>query len=62
MLAVVNLGWDADTMGAVYGQLAGAYYGEDGIPAEWSDKVFKHDTIISFADTLHALAQKERPA
>src|SRR5262249_29265748 len=34
-LKVVNLGEDADTTGAVYGQIAGAYYGEAGIPAEW---------------------------
>ncbi len=31
-LLAVNLGDDADTTGAVYGQLAGAYYGEPGIP------------------------------
>ncbi len=33
-LAAVNLGDDADTTGAVYGQLAGAFYGEDAIPTE----------------------------
>ena len=31
-LLAVNLGKDADTTGAVYGQLAGAFYGEPGIP------------------------------
>ena len=30
----VNLGDDADTTGAVYGQLAGAYYGVSGLPDE----------------------------
>ena len=30
--AVVNLGGDSDTAGAVYGQIAGAYYGFHGIP------------------------------
>jgi hypothetical protein len=34
-LLAVNLGDDADTTGAVYGQLAGTYYGEDGIPESW---------------------------
>ena len=38
-LKVVNLGEDADTTGAVYGQIAGAFYGEDGIPAEWRAKL-----------------------
>ena len=33
-LRVVNLGDDADTTGAVYGQLAGAYYGVEAIPVE----------------------------
>ncbi len=36
-LTAVNLGEDADTTGAIYGQLAGAYYGESGIPAGWRD-------------------------
>ena len=35
VLKAVNLGDDADTTGAVCGQLAGAYWGESGIPSEW---------------------------
>jgi len=35
VLRAVNLGDDADTTGAVCGQLAGAHWGERGIPAEW---------------------------
>ena len=31
----VNLGKDTDTVGAIYGILAGAYYGYEGIPADW---------------------------
>ncbi len=38
-LLAVNLGDDADTTGAIYGQLAGAYYGYAGIPAEWVERV-----------------------
>lgn len=34
VLTAVNLGDDADTTGAVCGQLAGAYWGEPGIPNE----------------------------
>lgn len=33
-LAAVNPGDNADTTGAVYGQLAGAFYGASGIPVE----------------------------
>jgi hypothetical protein len=38
-LLAVNLGDDADTTGAVYGQLGGAFYGEEGIPEDWRKKV-----------------------
>jgi ADP-ribosyl-[dinitrogen reductase] hydrolase len=55
-LAVVNLGEDADTTGAVYGQLAGAIYGVDGIPAEWQERLALPETIESFAYGLHELA------
>jgi len=34
-LLAVNLGDDADTTGAIYGQLAGAYYGASAIPGKW---------------------------
>jgi ADP-ribosyl-[dinitrogen reductase] hydrolase len=52
LLRVVNLGWDADTMGAVYGQVAGAFYGEKGIPSEWKKRVVMSNTIVAFADAL----------
>jgi ADP-ribosyl-[dinitrogen reductase] hydrolase len=35
LILVVNLGGDTDTIGAIYGMLAGAYYGYDAIPGEW---------------------------
>jgi len=37
VLRAVNLGDDADTTGAVCGQLAGAYWDESGIPKEWRE-------------------------
>ena len=39
LLKAVNLGEDADTTGCIYGQLAGAFYGEKQIPIRWVDKV-----------------------
>ncbi|MFA6211029.1 MAG: ADP-ribosylglycohydrolase family protein [Candidatus Obscuribacterales bacterium] len=48
-LKAVNLGNDADTTAAIYGQLAGAYYGVDGIPSYWLKKLAKRDVIESFA-------------
>jgi len=54
-LRAVNLGDDADTTGAVYGQLAGAYYGEDGIPASWRAMLAHRDRIEGYADQLRQL-------
>ncbi len=48
-LLAVNLGDDADTTGAIYGQLAGAFYGVEGIPTEWLNKLCKKDLIESLA-------------
>jgi ADP-ribosyl-[dinitrogen reductase] hydrolase len=57
-LMAANLGDDADTTAAVYGQLAGAYYGESGIPGSWIEKLALQETITSFADKLFALSQE----
>ncbi|KAI4107383.1 MAG: hypothetical protein L6R37_001614 [Teloschistes peruensis] len=36
-MKVVNLGHDADTVGAIYGGIAGAYYGFEALPKRWLD-------------------------
>ena len=56
-LLAVNLGEDADTTGAVYGQLAGAYYGVESIPASWRAKLAKHELLESFATRLFQAAE-----
>ena len=45
VLRAVNRGDDADTTGAVGGQLAGAYWGESGIPEQWREKSARKDMI-----------------
>jgi ADP-ribosylglycohydrolase len=55
-LLAVNLGNDADTTGAIYGQLAGAYYGEDGIPEPWRAQLAMREQIVSLADQLYQQA------
>lgn len=52
----MNLGDDADTTGAVYGQVAGAIYGKEAIPAPWRVRLALRETIEAFADQLHDLA------
>lgn len=49
-LLAVNLGNDADTTGAIYGQLAGAYYGVGDIPADWLDKLTYRALFEKLAD------------
>ncbi len=51
-LLAANLGDDADTTAAIYGQLAGGYYGDEGIPEAWRNKLALRDTIIGFADRI----------
>jgi ADP-ribosylglycohydrolase len=51
-LLAVNLGDDADTTGAIYGQLAGAFYGAASIPSEWISRLTALDTLDSFASRL----------
>jgi ADP-ribosylglycohydrolase len=52
LLLAVNLGDDADTTGAVYGQIAGAYYGYSGIPQEWRERLVMGDRIVDLGERL----------
>ena len=52
ILMAANLGDDADTTAAQAGQLAGAFYGESGIPAEWLGKLTMMEAIQDMADAL----------
>ena len=52
MMAVIRLGGDTDTNGAIYGQLAGAYYGYNAIPEEWRKEVYLSDELVEIADDL----------
>lgn len=45
VLRAVNLGDDADTTGAICGQLAGAYWGESGIPESLRSGLARMDMI-----------------
>lgn len=53
-LMAVNLGNDADTTAAIFGQLAGAYYGLDDIPAEWRGRLARQDLLNGLAHRLWA--------
>lgn len=55
-LLAVNLGEDADTTGAIYGGLAGASFGINGIPERWRQGLAQADLITRFADDLFGLS------
>ena len=68
LIQAVNLGGDADTVGAVVGALAGAAYGIEAIPQRWrselqgewpvnSSKFWREKDIIELADRLMTLSQ-----
>jgi ADP-ribosyl-[dinitrogen reductase] hydrolase len=52
VLKAVNLGEDADTTGAVCGQIAGAYYGKTQIPRKWLEKLAMRNEIEALARSL----------
>ena len=56
-LLAVNLGDDADTTGAVFGQLTGAFYGAGGIPENWRRLVARRTEIEAMAARLHEAAE-----
>jgi ADP-ribosyl-[dinitrogen reductase] hydrolase len=58
-LLAVNLGGDTDTTAAVFGQLAGALYGEDAIPDEWRATLARRELVERLADALFT-ARRDR--
>lgn len=58
LIAAVNLGGDADSIGSVFGQIAGAFYGFEAIPERWVKAVKTWDTVDAlverFLDALEA--------
>jgi ADP-ribosyl-[dinitrogen reductase] hydrolase len=54
VLLATNLGDDADTTAAICGQIAGAYYGQSGIPAHWLNQLAMRDEITEIAERLYA--------
>jgi ADP-ribosyl-[dinitrogen reductase] hydrolase len=52
ILLAANLGDDADTTAAVCGQVAGAAYGESGIPEQWLQLLAMREEITRLAEAL----------
>ena len=52
VLKAANLGDDADTTAAICGQVAGAYYGESGIPGKWLNQLVMRAEIATLQTAL----------
>ncbi|MBR6097717.1 ADP-ribosylglycohydrolase family protein [Candidatus Saccharibacteria bacterium] len=57
MQKVLCLSGDADTNGAIYGQLAGAYFGYKNIPQNWPETIQKQPEIKDLADRLFEMKE-----
>lgn len=53
ILKAANLGDDADTTAAVCGQIAGAYYGIDGIRRDWTQRITLSTEMMDWASALY---------
>lgn len=59
LILSVNLGNDADTVSAVTGALAGAVYGESGIPPRWLKPLLVRARVVAVADRLAELTSRD---
>jgi ADP-ribosyl-[dinitrogen reductase] hydrolase len=58
ILSAINLGGDADTVGACCGALAGAYWGYAAIPKRWTRDLEDHEVILHRAEVLWYCAEQ----
>ena len=59
ILLAANIGNDADTTAAICGQIAGAFYGIEQIPKDWVESLTDSKEILSIANNLYEIGQKE---
>ena len=52
LLKAVNLGDDADTVGAIAGGLAALYYGYNNIPVAWRKAIINVEEILSLCERV----------
>ncbi|MDO9550125.1 MAG: ADP-ribosylglycohydrolase family protein [Methanoregula sp.] len=58
ILSAINLGGDADTVGACCGALAGAYWGVDAVPERWSRELEGYEELVQLAERVWRAADK----
>ncbi len=60
VLRAANLGDDADTTAAIVGQIAGAFYGVEAIPARWLARLAMREDITQMAENFYLRFVKTR--
>lgn len=60
-LKAVNLGDDADTVGAVYGGIAGAFYGVEDVPVEWIEGLVRRKVVDEVVEGVVKLVESGEP-
>ena len=58
ILSAINLGGDADTVGACCGALSGAYWGVGAIPERWKRDLEDYKNILHCAEKLWNCAEQ----
>jgi len=56
LVEAINLGGDADTIGAVCGALSGAFYGREGIPLRWLEAIKVKEEVLQLAARIYTIA------
>ncbi len=59
LIYAVSLGGDADTIGAMCGAVAGAWWGEESIPSRWKDNLENRGYIEDLAGRLYQLVSRK---
>ena len=57
LIGTANMAGESDTIGAVAGGAAGAFWGATAIPARWLDVLYERDELEAVADALLTLRQ-----
>jgi len=58
LLTAVNAGSDSDSVGAMTGQLLGAWHGTTGLPRDWAEGLEARAELTELADRLAELAKR----
>ena len=61
VLLAVNLADDADTVGAVTGEIAGAAYGLSAIPQKWFDRLALNERLVDSSKRLYCMSANFDP-